>query len=94
MAVVTLKRWQEISRACETALTRPVSERGSLIREVCAGDLPLQRDLESLLTQTRAFEQSSSRRHAAAFEIDDLPSGTRIGPYVLLDVLGVGGMDI
>jgi protein kinase-like protein len=90
MAVVTLKRWHEISRACETALTRPVSERGSFIREVCAGDLPLQRDLESLLTQTRAFEQSSSRRHAD--DIHDLPPGTRIGPYVLLDVLGVGGM--
>jgi eukaryotic-like serine/threonine-protein kinase len=42
-------RWQQISQVYHAALTREESERMAFVREACAGDEALRREVESLL---------------------------------------------
>ncbi len=44
-------RWQQISQVYHAALTREESERTAFVREACAGDEALRREVESLLAQ-------------------------------------------
>ena len=43
------ERWREIERLYHLVLERPESERDALLKEVCAGNDPLQREVGSLL---------------------------------------------
>src|SRR6266850_3152506 len=44
-------RWQQISQIYHAALTREESDRTAFVREACAGDEALRREVESLLAQ-------------------------------------------
>ena len=46
---MTRERWQQISSVWHKALERPPDERLRFVREACAGDQGLQREVESLL---------------------------------------------
>lgn len=91
MDIVTPKRWQKTLQLCEATLARPVTDRASFVTTACAGDELLKRDLESLLTQQRTLAGFPNEASVSDL-MEDLPPGTRIGPYVVLDVLGAGGM--
>ena len=48
---MTPDRWKQISQIYEDARTRRASEREVYLKEACAGDASLQRDVQALLDQ-------------------------------------------
>ena len=82
----------------ESALDWPPSDRATRIREACAGDDTLRREVESLLAQEgRAAGYLSTP--AAALTGDMATEGTsfigrQLGHYSIQARIGAGGMDI
>ena len=88
-------RWQRVDQLFHAALARQESERSAFLDTECAGDVPLRREIESLL----AFESTPE-------SLFDNPSNTlaastaparqpdRIAQYRILNKLGEGGMGI
>jgi hypothetical protein len=48
---VTPERWSEVERLYHVASARPAGERAAFLREACAGDEALRRDVAALLAQ-------------------------------------------
>jgi serine/threonine protein kinase/Tol biopolymer transport system component len=96
----TPERWQRVEALYHAALQRPAEERPQFLRDACGGDESMRRDVESLLAQpasdvgflktpalavaARAVEASST---GAA-----LVAGQALGPYMIVGLLGAGGM--
>ena len=89
---MTPERWAEINRAWHAVLARPDAERAAAIAELCAGDDELRAEVESLL---------ASLAHASAAGFAATPGlalgsaslvGSRLGPYSVHALIGVGGM--
>src|SRR5207302_803 len=76
------------------------AERAALLDEACAGDGPLRQRVESLLAehqQLGSFMDVPSQAAARTINMpaappDPIASGTKIGPYKLLQQIGEGGM--
>ena len=95
-------RWQEVCRVYESALKLGASERDAYLRDACAGDQELWREVETLLTRRASHQISSPAGAIAAGDLDThaLTEGDaalsveprRIGPYRLLQRIGEGGM--
>jgi hypothetical protein len=94
----THERWQRLDQLLQSALEREPEQRAAFLREVCAGDESLLRELESLLSsheQAGDFLERPPVKVALesfAIEHSGLLVGRRIGPYELLSLLGSGGM--
>ena len=92
------ERWQLIERLFHGALEREGEDRSCFISEVCAGDEPLRQQIEGLLkAHQRAGDfierppQDQAARALCASETT--PSiNQQIGTYVVLSLLGKGGM--
>jgi Tol biopolymer transport system component len=90
-----MDRWEHIESLFQEALERPAKERESYLRQACAGDHDLEREVASLLTNHEggAFEPWAA---AAAARLIDRPAsfepGTRLGPYEIIAFLAAGGM--
>jgi serine/threonine protein kinase len=94
---MTYERWQQINRFYHAALEVREKERSRFLEEACAGDLDLRADIESLLaTHDKAggFLEKPAIEEVARQVDGETPSfiGRRLGPYQILDLLGVGGM--
>ena len=91
-------RWQEMARLHHDALTREAGARPAFLREACAGDEALRRDLELLLEQAASAESFLSEPAVAlAAQLVSAPgpsmlTGHRIGVYQVQALLGAGGM--
>src|SRR4051812_12017020 len=93
--------WRQAKGVLAEALLRPPSEREALVAARCP-DANLRRELqsylnqydeeflESVLTISETFESRSA--DSGDGELGDVQIGDRIGPYVVLDTLGAGGM--
>ena len=61
------ERWSRIEQVLKSALERDESQRAAFVREACAGDEALQREIESLLTyQSEAEEFMKAKALEAA----------------------------
>ena len=98
---MTPERWQQITEVFHEALSRNSSQRANYIAERCGNDAPLRRDVESMLAaqegagsfgETSAFAGAWSGAVEAAADGVVLTAGTRIGPYEVRWLVGVGGM--
>jgi serine/threonine protein kinase/tetratricopeptide (TPR) repeat protein len=92
---VTNERWQRIEELYHEARRRPVGARPRFVSDACAGDDALHREVESLLAQDDSRFLEISAIHAAAqLIVSEQGSllGTKIGPYHVVSLLGVGGM--
>jgi serine/threonine protein kinase/formylglycine-generating enzyme required for sulfatase activity len=79
-------RWRRIRGLVESAMELAEKERAGYLDGVCAGDLALRREVESLLAQdapTGGPVPSSGRSELAS---------RRIGPFALVREIGSGGM--
>jgi eukaryotic-like serine/threonine-protein kinase len=91
------EHWQQISRIVLAAQDRPPPERAAFVREACAGDDSLRREVESLLAYESAAVQFLEHPPPAvgrtATEPDSvIPTGARFGAYEVVARLGSGGM--
>jgi serine/threonine protein kinase len=94
---VTPERAADIERICQAALEHDVAARDAFLEKACAGDAALRWEVESLLAQEPAaagFMSTPAVGLAGALMAGDSASwiGRQLGPYVLHDRLGVGGM--
>ena len=81
-----------------SALGREESQRAGYLREACAGDESLRREVESLLAQeggASGFLEAPALEAAARMfskEQGESLIGRQVGSYQILSLLGVGGM--
>ena len=92
------ERWENLVRLHSAALEHEESQRSAFLREACAGDEDLRRELESLLAcekKGEGFLETPALEAAAkelAGEETALAPGTHLGPYEILAPIGAGGM--
>ena len=77
--------WPETQELITATCEQPAAERERFVREHCAD--PELREAMAALVRT-----GSGSVHTAAGGRADLPTGTHVGPYVILHRLGEGGM--
>ena len=83
----TSEQWPRVKQIVAEALERESHARGAYLDEVCAENVALRLEVDSLLA---AFDESGR-----LFDIEDeQPSNLQenIGPYRLIRELGTGGM--
>jgi eukaryotic-like serine/threonine-protein kinase len=90
-------RWQKISALYHAVLARPGDERHAYLQEACAGDEPLQREVEALLAHDAGEALVDTPALAAAAQaLAAEPAGPlvgrRLGAYQVTSFLGAGGM--
>lgn len=85
--------WFVVRRVFEGAIALPVHERSTYVNEACGGDRALATRIEELLA---AHDQAGSLLRPATPLTGTAPAavinGGHIGPYVLIDRIGAGGM--
>ena len=89
-------RWQQISQVFHAALKRDPRDRAEFLRDACASDEALQKEVESLLAKESKAAGFLSEPAFAAAGIVNPPgtmlTGRRIGAYQIQTLLGAGGM--
>lgn len=95
---MTPERWQQIDNLIQAALEQPAAARSAFLRQACAGDSELLREVESLLAyQGDADDFLEVPPAAVAAEFleqgtAELLLGKKLGRYELQRALGRGGM--
>jgi serine/threonine protein kinase len=93
-----MKRWSQVERLFNQALELPPSDRKAFLEKTCSRDDYLKNEVESLLEyhqraesfiETSAIEAEAKK--LAQEKLEDV-CGRRIGPYVLISLIGIGGM--
>jgi eukaryotic-like serine/threonine-protein kinase len=96
---MTVERRRQIESVFHQAAARPEPDRAMFLREACAGDEPLRREVETLLA---AHDGAASLLETPAALFDGTispnakpePLRERIGRYRVTDTLGEGGMGV
>lgn len=87
---MTPDRWHRITEIFHAALTREPGLRGAFLADVSNADAELRGEVDSLLL---AHQQAGDFGETApAFAAPVLRAGTRLGPYQIDRLIGVGGM--
>ena len=94
---MTPERWAEVERLYHAALAHHANERAAFLRDACADDEALRRDVESLLAQPASSDFGAARAIAIAAGLASTSgtsalNGRRFGAYQILGLLGAGGM--
>jgi len=92
------ERWRRVEQIYHSTLEREESQRSSFLKETCAGDEVLLREVESLLDQKDQAESfievpalEAAAKGLAAGQLKSLV-GRQISSYQILSLLGAGGM--
>ncbi len=92
------QRWQRVQDIFHTALERPTAERSEYLNVACAADSAIRIEVEALLTahkQSPDFMEHSRAQAVAELLAEEQPAGMvgrRVGAYLIVNVIGSGGM--
>ncbi|MGB6801628.1 MAG: hypothetical protein WBE31_05130, partial [Candidatus Sulfotelmatobacter sp.] len=90
------ERWERTKEILEQALRLAAEERQAHLESACGSDADLRSEVESLIASHE--EAGSQFLCAAAPDVlrlappRILASGTKLGPYEIIELLGAGGM--
>ncbi|MEM1096218.1 MAG: serine/threonine-protein kinase [Bacteroidota bacterium] len=87
-------RWQRIDDLFNATLAQPPEARAAFLAEACADDPVLCTEVQRLLDADAVEHELLDGQAADAVDVNAAFSreGTRVGPYVLRERLGAGGM--
>ena len=91
---MTPERWEQIGTIMDAALALDATKRSEYLEQACSGDAELRNEVESLL-DSHHEAGSHFLSTGAAPELapqDRTRTGVRIGPYLLQELIGRGGM--
>jgi serine/threonine-protein kinase len=98
MIDVNAERWRKLQDVLDGALELSAEEQTAFVERTCAGDPSLRANVRALLDAIRSagdfLEEPASELALEAIVSPGLPSGTRIGPFRILQELGRGGMGV
>ena len=98
---MTPERWRQITEIFHAARDRDEAVRGAFVAEACRDDVTLRQEVEAMLAGLENAGQfgdapliASATWREPASRLDDIPlaSGSQLGPYRILGLLGAGGM--
>jgi serine/threonine protein kinase/tetratricopeptide (TPR) repeat protein len=93
---MTPERWQQITGIFQAALERPTDERALFVKERCAGDEELRREVQDMLSsheQASRFIEEPAMNVAARLTPNGASLvGKLIAHYQVLSLVGTGGM--
>src|SRR6185295_18455465 len=95
-----MTRWEQVEKLCQAALELGESQRTAFLKQACAGDPELQREVESLLRfdkQGERFIEQPAAELAAKIMAHEKPQslvGQQLGSYQIASLLGAGGMGV
>ena len=94
VAITDPAAWEMAKEVITDALKRPADERAAFVRERCP-DPVLRDEIDKMLRaydEDPGFLETPPHLEGERDELADLEPGTRVGPYVIVDRLGRGGM--
>lgn len=105
MELPATDRWTEINALLREVQAQPVEERGAFLKEACGDDDALRQEVKDLLEAVDTFgdvlEQGAAPlalplvTERGRVPIEEAPAplgrGRRVGPYRLLEQIGMGG---
>ena len=83
--------WEQAKAVITAALRRPAAEREQFVREQC-GNTPLAGEIITMLAGYGDNDSLADTAPGPGGGPDDIQPGMKIGPYVIVDSIGHGGM--